>query len=351
MLRTIIPKDDDPIFSLHKLAEHIVCDIWYNADENDWLDKLKEEHKGIVNAYSWLKTGISTIYKHCRKLTDVERDQIKQAFYQNNDIEGLCDGNLPVYLNQLPSIVRTKMKPLFVKFYKELLERVKVEGDKLEYYKALYKTNRFKYCPCCGYMPFDTGELDRREAYDHYLPKSKYPFASVNFKNLVPLCYKCNSDRKKNKDPIESRRKAFYPFRKKPINLEISTNLSDGFVLSLYEFIVNDLDELDTEPPQIKDVKIKIVSDEQEQADTWDELFAIKNRFSERTGQFSYSVLRKLSRRFRKRHSQENEWSFTQTLDEYIQDYENDKDMDEKYLKIPFMRAVKKNYSIVNVYK
>ncbi len=38
-----------------------------------------------------------------------------------------------------------------------------------------------------------------REHFDHYLPKSKYPFFALSFYNLIPCCYECNSALKKNK--------------------------------------------------------------------------------------------------------------------------------------------------------
>ncbi|SFU19032.1 hypothetical protein SAMN04489724_0081 [Algoriphagus locisalis] len=350
MLRTITPKANDPIFGLQKLAEHIVCDLWCEADENDCLSKLKMEHETIVNAYGWLKDEILSIYERCEGLSPVELLKIKQAFHQNNDIEELCNGKPPVYLDNLPAVVEDKMKPLFVKFYEELLERAKVDGDKLEYYEALYKANRFHNCTCCGFMKFDTGQLERREAYDHYLPKSKYPFASINFKNLVPLCYKCNSDQKKDKDPIEGGRKAFYPFRTQPINLEISTTLSSEFVNSLYDSVVNDIDEIDTVPPKIKDIEITITSVEQEQVETWNDLFRIRARFSETTGQFSFRLLRKMSRHFRSEKDKNSSWNYIQTLDHYIDEFKPDPDLDENYLKIPFLNAAKKCDSLIEVY-
>jgi hypothetical protein len=349
MLRVCKTIDNNPIFELQEFAEHLVCDIWCEADESDCISKVHKVYEPIIS-YKWLREEIIEIDQLCEGLSPFARLNIKNAFKINNKIEELCNGQAPVYLNQLPDLVEDRMKPLFIRFYEELLERSKVGGDKLEFYKVLYKTNRFKFCVCCGYMPFDTGQIERREAYDHYLPKSEYPFASVNFKNLVPLCYKCNSDRKKDKDPIRNRRKAFYPYRSNPINIEISTTLGDGFIRSLYESVVNDVDEIDLDVPKIEEVDVNITSQEQEQVDTWDDLFQIKARFSERTGQFSFSHLRKMKRRFSDKRIEDGNWKFIQTIDYHIADYEKDKYTDEKYLKIPFMHAIKKCNSLINIY-
>jgi hypothetical protein len=349
MLRPYKPIVDDPIFELHAFAEHLVCDIWCNADGNDCIAKIKEKFNDITS-YDWLKEEVVKIDKLCQNLNSFGRARIKFAFLRNNDIEALCNGESPVSLNQLPKVVEKEMKPLFIKFYEYLLGRDKVKGDKLQYYIELYKANRFKFCACCGYMAFDTGQLDRREAYDHYLPKSDYPFASVNFKNLVPLCYKCNSDRKKDKDPVKNGRKAFYPYRNHPIDIDINTSLGAGFIPSLYECFVNDVDENDLDVPKVQDVNIELLSNEQEQIETWEDLFQIRGRFSERTSQFSFGHLNKMKRRFNDKKSENSKWEFVQTLDYYIRDYEKDKYTDEKFLKIPFMHAIKKCDSLMKVY-
>jgi hypothetical protein len=349
MLRVCKNIESDPIFELQHFAEHLVCDVWTEADENNCLAKIQPRYNKLMS-YRWLQEEIVEIDDLCEGLSPVEKYLIKNAFKINNAIEELCNGAKPIHLNQLPEVVKTRMKPLFVKFYEDLIERSKVGGDKLEYYKTLYQENRFKFCICCGYMAFDTGQLSRREAYDHYLPKSKYPFASVNFKNLVPLCYKCNSDYKKDNDPIAGNRKAFYPFRKKEIKANIFTTLGDGFLQSLYENFVNNIDEERLDVPKIEDVIVEINSDEQEQVDTWNAVFKIKNRFAERTIQFSFSHLAKMKRRFSSQKEKDNTWRFTQTLDEHINDYEHDKFTDEKYLKIPFMHALK-NTSLIAIYE
>ena len=55
------------------------------------------------------------------------------------------------------------------------------------------------------------------------MPKGSYPFISVNFKNLAPMCSECNSSYKLAKDPTKhidplhaasgsTRRKSFYSY-------------------------------------------------------------------------------------------------------------------------------------------
>ena len=60
----------------------------------------------------------------------------------------------------------------------------------------------------------------------HYLSESKYFFAGVNFKNIVPMCEKCNSTSNKGSQDVlfsaDNRREVFYPYEKvKGVVIEI----------------------------------------------------------------------------------------------------------------------------------
>lgn len=73
-----------------------------------------------------------------------------------------------------------------------------------EYFRLL----DIRYCPYCNgetvglVKRTDTngGRKDSYSAIDHILPKEKYPLLALSLCNLVPACYKCNSQFKKNKD-------------------------------------------------------------------------------------------------------------------------------------------------------
>nr|WP_199158436.1 hypothetical protein [Pedobacter sp. ASV2] len=353
MLRLYKPIPVDPIFELHTLVEHLVCNVWCEANDRDFMLLVHPSFLPIINAYDWLKKDINDIYDDCKNLNNKQKNKIKKAFKVNNRIEDLCNGIIePIPLSILPEIVEKKMKPLFVKFYEDLLNKAKVGGDKMKFYISLYKQNRFRYCPCCGYVAFESGNTDVREAYDHYLPKSEYPFSSINFKNLIPLCYKCNSERKKAKDPIENKQKAFYPYRTKKLDVKISTKISTGFAQSMYEKFVNNLDQENEALPKIADFEIILTSaTESEQLKSWDRLFDIKERFSDRTGQFSFRVLDEMRTRFRIAKSKNAHATFTATIDENIGVFNSLFFEDENYLKVAFLSAIKDYKVIVNMYK
>jgi hypothetical protein len=324
------------IFKLQTMLNNLVCNVWCNAEFGISCEsKLDIEFKEIYLSYPWLKDKVDEIYHECIFLKKNEMVLIIKAFEDNNKIEELCNGTTqPIYLNKLPSIVESKMKPLLVDFYEDLLERAKVPGTKKDYYEKLVDENEFQDCPCCGLTYFEPKDSDNREAFDHYLPKAHYPFASVNFQNLVPLCYKCNSDRKKAKDPIENGKKAYFPFSNSKHQIDIKITIDQ----------TKDLGKLERE-----DLKVEF-NDNKDKLETWERLFEINERYNDTSRGIIKSLLRKIKRRHKDFKGRKTKWSYIDSLDKLILDYENDKFDDKKFLKIPIMKELKNFPSLIEVY-
>lgn len=75
--------------------------------------------------------------------------------------------------------------------------------------ETAYQLNRFldiSICPYCNSEEIEQIEEDTgnsyRPAFDHFIPKCKYPLVSFSLFNLIPSCTKCNSTYKKTLDPI-----------------------------------------------------------------------------------------------------------------------------------------------------
>lgn len=335
MLRLYKPIKHD-IFKLQAMLKHLVCSVWCEANAVDSCEsKLDADFEIIYLAYGGLKTEVDEIYMLCQPLNANDKKAIKEAFESNNKIKELCNGTVkPIYLNNLPDVVEQRMKPLLVDFYKTLLEKAKVPGTKKDYYEKLISSNEFRYCPCCGLTDIEQEDSKNREAFDHYLPKSDYPFASVNFENLVPLCHKCNSDRKGAKDPILGGRKAFYPFSADAHEIGVR------FVLDKTK---------DFRSLERLDLTIEFAGDE-EKIRTWNSLFDISDRYNDMTRSFSKTHLRMIKRRHQRFAEGKTDWMYTSSLDELIADYENDKYDDKKFLKIPFMTELKSFSDLIEVY-
>ena len=333
MLRLYKPINHD-IFKLQEMLEHLVCSVWCEACDDDCETKLSADFKALYDDYEWLKNEVDIIYKKCKSLTVAERKAIKDAFNVNNNIEDLCNGARPIYLEALPKQVKEDIKPLLVDFYETLLDRAKVPGTKKDYYEKLVAESEFQYCPGCGLIDFEHEDSKYREAFDHYLPKSQYPFASVNFHNLVPLCYKCNSDRKKTKDPIENDRKAFYPFANDEHNISITLAIDKA----------KDIDKLERD-----DLTVNFTGDS-EKIETWDWLFDISERYNDKIRPRLKTYLRELKNRYRQQKKDNPALKFVNIIDREIELYEDDKYSDWKFLKIPLLQELKERNDLMEVF-
>lgn len=340
MLRLYKPITND-IFKLHEMLKHLVCSVWCTAEEDVPCESLlDEEFKKLqhykINKETSLEQKIKDIYLKFAGLSPVEKAKVKEAFNVTNEIEKLCNKELkPVYLNELPLVVDEDIKPLFEWCYNEFLDKGKVAGDKLAYYKELIRESDFQYCPCCGLIDFESPvpENEVREANDHYLPKSKYPFASVNFKNLVPLCYKCNSDRKSAKDPIENDRKAFYPFAVGEHNISIKVEIDRA----------KDIDKLER-----ADLNI-ILTGDADKIKTWDWLFDISDRYNDKIRPRLKTFFRDLKIRHRQHKKSDPDLTISDVIDMEIEVCAADKYSDWKFLKIPLLNELKQRTDLISV--
>ncbi|MGN7759636.1 hypothetical protein ACTJIV_19430 [Chryseobacterium sp. 22532] len=334
MLRVYKPINDD-IFKLQDYLEYLVCEIWCGKQTKKCEDYLDVNLRPLYLKYEWFRDDIQSIYAECKKLSVKNKRIIIKTFTDLKNISDVCGGfTVPLKVKQLPDIVEKMMKPFFIKCYESLLDRSLVPGDKHKYYNNLIKQNKIKFCPCCGYSSFESADSNYMEAYDHYLPKSIYPFASVNFLNLVPLCMHCNSYRKSTKDPIEGGRKAFYPFNINPDlhRVEVEVKFSHIIVKDFQNFEKNELE-------------VDLIGDK-EKCITWDDIFDIKSRYNDEVRSFTKALLRLMKKKFER----ESLKSYIQILDEEIDDFEDDKYSDRKFLKIAFLNEVKNCKDITDVY-
>lgn len=341
MLRLYESIENDNIFKLHRILKYLIFNIWCKADDKEWKDKTNNKELHKLLHYS-VKTGVTfeneieKIYNIFKTLTNDEKAKIKRSWKINNDIEKLCTKKLkPRYLTDLPEVVKNDIKPLFSWCYTYLLNQKEASGDKLDYYKKLISLNEFESCPCCGMIDFELEDSKYREAYDHYLPKAVYPFSSVNFRNLVPICYKCNSDRKVTKNPIENTRVAFYPF-KNHRNHKIVIN----FVIDK----TKDLNKLTKE-----DIEINFIG-KKEEIETWDWLFDISERYTSKVKKYSKSMLKRVKNRYRHYKKLSNNITYDETIDFMIEEYSEEEYTDNNFLRIPLLKVIKGRKDILDVY-
>jgi len=153
------------------------------------------------------------------RLTAQERATIIDTLTHQNDVSGLTSGNTPISSieNTFPTL-NEKVKELFLLCY----EKLGNVGSRETQYKLVYDSLTQKFCGFCGFGTMMNQE-EASQDQDHYLAKSRYPFAAANIRNLVPMCIQCNRIHKQATDIIQdenlNRKQAFDPYTCNPTDI------------------------------------------------------------------------------------------------------------------------------------
>ena len=285
--------------TMQAYVQFIFEEVWCKAEEGadydidalfaakpDLQDMITEldnlERKGADN----FLTSLQTLFENFMVLDKTQKQQLKDWFEINNDIQKLCEQGdqcqPATYLVIEDSFPKDKFPDLvkeLKKFYQNLysadfltLKSVKSRiGDIADHNNEFTKINDLDICPFCGLSGMLNHYHSKREAYDHYFPKDKYPFNSINFYNLVPACPRCNSSYKLAKDPhldlkdpLKTPRKVFYPFADQPYPIELGVKINNPD----WENITPDDINVDLYPESL-----------QSELNTWDDLYGIIERY------------------------------------------------------------------------
>lgn len=335
-----------PMRAMHSFVVYIFAKVWCKAPHVEYslelfrglpsLYKIMEElHRADLagnekGAGAFFYHYVNQIFLEFKQLTPDDIQNYKKKFIDNNHIQSLCEGKRkPNYYStknthpQLMQMIENFFSNLYkCGFFGLKIVREQIGSDLQKHYKAFAKLNELPCCPFCGLLPMDSEYDPTREAYDHYLPASKYPFNSVNLRNLAPSCYKCNSQNKGAKDPLQDERasvkKAFYPYSATSYPIKISINfLSNGQIPNEPEDI-----SIDLECPGYE-----------EEIQTWDRLFKIRERYAAKclcTASSKYWLQRVLD--------ESNNYDQNTAIKE-IQQYKKFPWHDVNFLKLSFIEA------------
>ena len=89
---------------------------------------------------------------------------------------------------------------------------------------VLAKNLGIETCPYCNRNYTTSTRIDKKSksifpAFDHFLPKDKFPLLAISFYNLIPTCTICNT-RKSNDNPIE--KNIIYPYSRDNLTAKFS---------------------------------------------------------------------------------------------------------------------------------
>lgn len=272
--------------------DHLVKEVWCKASGEFSLDLLHPELKIIVEDISNdesvttdpLYGPIRRIYELFRtQLTAAQRAQVAIWCDNNNDIKALCANDprktpgtyadICALNTELETALKVFCKSLFTQVIKLKAVTSRI-GSIEEHYIEFAKKNEEEKCPYCGCMDIRGAHYTTRDAYDHFLPKGTYPFNSVNFRNLAPMCPQCNSSYKLAKDPTKhldpinkadgARRKAFYSYAAENPGISVKVTLKTKDVSDLQP---NDIDLTFAAPGH------------DEEVEAWKDVFGIEERY------------------------------------------------------------------------
>jgi hypothetical protein len=194
--------------------------------EKEFYDVLICHHVKILGK------RFKDIYTITKTWKQAERTKLCKAIRESNDIKSICVGKIkPLKSSAIPASLKPLLHDLFICLYENVIKGkyfIPKYGSLKEHYHACKRdtVNDFEYCPACGIVEMKTYDDKKKDQHDHYLPKDVYPFSSVNFENLVPICADCNSiEVKSNKDILSYSGVVFFPFDDKHKGIEIAVKI------------------------------------------------------------------------------------------------------------------------------
>lgn len=271
-------------YSIEKISDHpcftmqeLIYSVFDNAVLGTEFGKEVFPAKFSATNRLWgylrtLKDEFEKLYIKLLELDEVERKRICSQLCDNNMVELFCEDAaiIPDIHLDFEEGIGKDIKDIILLCYERLdLSHFKRPGCSLKpthrFYRDYIKVNK-TVCPFCAINSYKNPLNPRREDFDHYLCKSKYPLAAANMDNLIPMCTECNQDYKKNIDVLNennNRVVAFYPF----------SQLA-GVTIKIFSL-------LDREPPYYRRWSVKLApknnSDIQKVAN-WNRVFSIEQR-------------------------------------------------------------------------
>lgn len=273
-----------PLEKLHVWIEHVVMTVWCRNGGAYSVTLLCKELQDIANSIDHIDTHKRSIFDDIRDLdgliqalNQAKRDELAVMFRDSTAVDDLYQGtggrhpysfaDLEVWDAGIAAKLKEFFDALFDKHIKSGPIRKEL-GDLKSHVDLFCETNDEGICPFCGLEDTRDENYTTRDAYDHYLPRHKYPFNSVNFRNLAPMCHTCNSSYKTTKDPISrspgTRQKAFPPL--------------DAHVTFPSVEVQFDATKIKTLKPTDITLKIKSATHPDE-FETWQWLFGIQERY------------------------------------------------------------------------
>jgi hypothetical protein len=272
---------------LQEWLDDLFLNTWCSASEPFDVQLLNDPWRSVVldifnsaTTKDYLYGPIERVYNIFLTIDRPTRDVLRQAYLDNNNIEGIYAnaGNCNAYsyrnIQAINASLAVELKRFYMNLYENVLKLKTIKdklgdlNDRYRDFMGICKKERKDKCAFCGLVELLGADHSKREAYDHIVSKGEYPFNSVNFRNLVPMCGNCNSKYKLAKDPITrkdgTRRRAFYAYGTRNVGLHFSLSINNKDLMNLKtEDITLNIDDTGME----------------EEIESWLDVFGIEERY------------------------------------------------------------------------
>lgn len=168
-----------------------------------WPDSLPADKREALRRRTGLRAKLEVFWNAYTPtpLSLIEKESVHSAITRQTNLPNLFSDitiSCPCF-EGLPAAMQSPVKTLADYLFRQLGE-IKEEGKALRdvQFETLQQEG-VRICPFCGLNYFQPVGL-KRNALDHLMPISRYPFVSADFKNLPPTCHACNSLYKLGKD-------------------------------------------------------------------------------------------------------------------------------------------------------
>ncbi|MBZ0099227.1 MAG: hypothetical protein K8F30_09090, partial [Taibaiella sp.] len=202
-----------PINNMHAYMHYFFMQLFAEiTPAYNHADLIQADFQSIIDNHKALDEKLEAVFTAYMALVPAEKTQIQQAYDNNNNIEQVCNNTVrPVKFTELPAAMQDPLKALYgskgtlyqMLTAKDGYDAVKNRCGSLKgHFEKFREENPVSVCPFCGMENLLTEYEDGKNEYDHYLSKSDYPFCSINFHNLTPVCDYCNKPGNKGSKDI-----------------------------------------------------------------------------------------------------------------------------------------------------
>lgn len=276
------------IDGFHSEIAHFFEELFNNNPLNYSEALLTKDFTEAIKASGKFIGYLESIVVAYNKLDAKVKGEVTNAFANNSDIKNLCNDitcNAPIKYSEISNgDFRDLLKEFFNYLWRvyPFVDAVENKyGTKQEHFNAFIKQpNQIgKVCPFCGIHglkpPSDSDDEKNRNAYDHFLAKGLYPFVSINFENLGPVCHECNSDEKGEYDILYNgvdRALFRYPYdvSYKKEDLMVTIAPKEQHNKNNFKTLLNDIDW---------DIAITLAGNDDPSLNSWSNAFNIKTRY------------------------------------------------------------------------